>query len=199
MATAHAKARLSPKVESTDASAAEAIMRYALFKDVPNRQRRKKRKLNNGGAVRRGDDDSGEEGEEDEEEEATEDEEEPKRMTEMPLKDDLVKSAASGPGSPRNQGAVDREGSQTVHRTTQDLDMDDVTLAGTNEAGAIRPERWGFHHTMHGLLNTINSMNEPGVADCSSSGLGWQNSGLRQCRMTIQYSLRILLLRSIPG
>lgn len=85
LATAHAKARLSPKVEERDASAAEDILRYALFKDVVKRQRRKKRKLNNGGAsARRGEDgeeDSEEEDEEDEDENTAEEEVPPERMT----------------------------------------------------------------------------------------------------------------------
>jgi DNA replication licensing factor MCM3 len=50
LATAHAKARLSPKVQESDAREAETIMRFALFKEVPKRRRRKKRKLNTGGA-----------------------------------------------------------------------------------------------------------------------------------------------------
>ncbi|KAG6866886.1 hypothetical protein C0991_008823 [Blastosporella zonata] len=59
LATAHAKARLSPKVEEADAKQAEEIMRFALFKEVPKRQRRKKRKLNDGGAARKGEDRDG--------------------------------------------------------------------------------------------------------------------------------------------
>ncbi|KAF7310563.1 DNA helicase [Mycena chlorophos] len=55
LATAHAKARLSPKVELTDAAEAETIMRFALFKEVPRRQRRKKQKLNSGGVNAEGD------------------------------------------------------------------------------------------------------------------------------------------------
>lgn len=58
LATAHAKARLSPKVERVDAKQAEEIMRFALFREVPKRQRRKKRKLNSGAAVRKGSDGS---------------------------------------------------------------------------------------------------------------------------------------------
>ena len=34
-------------------------MRFALFKEVPRRQRRKKRKLNDGGAARKGEDGEG--------------------------------------------------------------------------------------------------------------------------------------------
>ncbi|KDR84871.1 hypothetical protein GALMADRAFT_107292, partial [Galerina marginata CBS 339.88] len=73
LSTAHAKARLSPKVERADAKQAEEIMRFALFREVPKRQRRKKRKLNNGAAVRKGSDgsDDGEtDGSEDEQDSA---------------------------------------------------------------------------------------------------------------------------------
>lgn len=68
LATAHAKARLSPKVERVDAKQAEEIMRFALFREVPKRQRWKKRKLNSGAAVRKdGSDDDGESDDSDEE------------------------------------------------------------------------------------------------------------------------------------
>ncbi|KAF4623005.1 hypothetical protein D9613_001700 [Agrocybe pediades] len=71
LSTAHAKARLSAKVERADAKQAEEIMRFALFREVPKRQRRKKRKLNNGAAVVKGHDGSSE-GETDESEDEAE-------------------------------------------------------------------------------------------------------------------------------
>jgi DNA replication licensing factor MCM3 len=85
LATAHAKARLSSKVEERDASAAEDILRYALFKDVVKRQRRKKRKLNHGGASARGEEGEEEEDGSDEDEDDENSEEElvppaPERM-----------------------------------------------------------------------------------------------------------------------
>ena len=46
LATAHAKARLSHKVEERDAEAAESILRFALFKEVVEDERRKRRKPN---------------------------------------------------------------------------------------------------------------------------------------------------------
>jgi len=70
LATAHAKARLSPKVERANARQAEEIMRFALFREVPKRQRRKKRKLNNGIAVRKGSDGSDDDDSEESEDEA---------------------------------------------------------------------------------------------------------------------------------
>jgi len=44
LATAHAKSRLSNRVEDRDAAAAEAILRFALFKEVVEDESRKKRR-----------------------------------------------------------------------------------------------------------------------------------------------------------
>ncbi|KAI0600945.1 MCM2/3/5 family-domain-containing protein [Biscogniauxia sp. FL1348] len=44
LATAHAKSRLSSRVEERDAAAAEAILRFALFKEVVEDESRKKRR-----------------------------------------------------------------------------------------------------------------------------------------------------------
>ncbi len=46
LATAHAKARLSNRVEQRDAEVAEGILRFALFKEVVADERRKRRKVN---------------------------------------------------------------------------------------------------------------------------------------------------------
>lgn len=65
LATAHAKARLSPKIQQRDAQAAEEILTFALFKEVLKREKRKKRKLNNGAtgaATQGGDEDDDAEG-----------------------------------------------------------------------------------------------------------------------------------------
>ena len=45
LATAHAKARLSNRVEEKDAKVAEGILRFALFKEVVEVERRKRRKI----------------------------------------------------------------------------------------------------------------------------------------------------------
>lgn len=47
-------------------------MRFALFREVPKRQRRKKRKLNSGAAVRKGSDESDNEDEDEESDEEQE-------------------------------------------------------------------------------------------------------------------------------
>ncbi len=44
LATAHAKARLSTRVERRDADVAETVLRFALFKEVVTDERRKRRK-----------------------------------------------------------------------------------------------------------------------------------------------------------
>ena len=61
LATAHAKARLSHKVEERDAEAAESILRFALFKEVVEDERRKRRKPNARDDAMSTDDDSSDE------------------------------------------------------------------------------------------------------------------------------------------
>ena len=58
LATAHAKARLSHKVEEKDAEAAESILRFALFKEVVEDDRKKRRKVARPDAMSSDDDDS---------------------------------------------------------------------------------------------------------------------------------------------
>lgn len=82
LSTAHAKARLSPEVEEKDAIEAERIMRYALFKEVPKRQRKKKRKPNAGTGGRGGQGD-GEDSEDESDDESGDEPNAPGRM-EMP-------------------------------------------------------------------------------------------------------------------
>ncbi|KAH0560074.1 hypothetical protein GP486_003409 [Trichoglossum hirsutum] len=48
LATAHAKSRLSNRVEERDAVAAESILRFALFKEVVEMERTKRRKVSRG-------------------------------------------------------------------------------------------------------------------------------------------------------
>lgn len=66
LATAHAKARLSNRVDERDAIAAEDILRFALFKEVVEDERRKRRRVGTDVPI----DSSDEEQEEEEEEEA---------------------------------------------------------------------------------------------------------------------------------
>ena len=118
LATAHAKARLSSKVQEKDAKAAEALLRYALFKEVAKRTRKnKKRRLNTGRSTRLGGGhDSDEEDEsEEEEEESEEEEEEPKRMTIPPGK---------GPGAKDISMEVEYSGELQPERQVYTLDRE---------------------------------------------------------------------------
>jgi DNA replication licensing factor MCM3 len=156
LATAHAKARLSPKVEERDASAAEDILRYALFKDVVKRQRRKKRKLNHGGAsARRGE--GGEEGsdedDEDEDDENTAEEEDvpPERMAAAVPAVKAAKATGMSDGAARGisqdpiWGAADTQ-SEDVQ---MDLDPTAAAVTASDDRSGIRPDRYvtfGFLH-----------------------------------------------------
>jgi DNA replication licensing factor MCM3 len=161
LATAHAKARLSPKVEERDASAAEDILRYALFKEVVKRQRRKKRKLNHGGASARGEDD-GEGSDEDENDENSDEEEvPPERMSArapVPVPAAVAKAkagtaAADGSGAPRGisqdpiWGATTDSQSQSQNPNQEEdvrmnLDPPHVAAASDDHSDSgIRPDR----------------------------------------------------------
>ncbi|KAH8835944.1 ATP dependent DNA helicase [Flagelloscypha sp. PMI_526] len=83
LATAHAKARLSTKVEESDALLAEEIIRFALFKEIPKRERRKRRKLNDGKAVKRGEDTDAEGDTDDEDGDDSDEEMQPNRPQRM--------------------------------------------------------------------------------------------------------------------
>ncbi|KAI0726179.1 MCM2/3/5 family-domain-containing protein [Fomitopsis betulina] len=126
LATAHAKARLSPKVQETDAMAAEELLRFALYKEVLKRKRKtKKRRLNNGGGNRHGSADSDESDEESDEEEA--EEEVPQEAQRMPMPAQAKRKERATPDG-------DAGGSQ-------DATMVDQVPAGTTEDGQLRPER----------------------------------------------------------
>ncbi|KAK0233269.1 MCM2/3/5 family-domain-containing protein [Armillaria fumosa] len=133
LATAHAKARLSVKVEQQDAKQAEEIMRFALFKEVPKRQRRKKRKLNNGAAVRKGVDDGEGSDEESDGEETGDDEPAPERMS-MP------------PASPQTTGTT------AVQDPVWGDESQDVTMVASSSGsaaagGRMNPERYALFRT----------------------------------------------------
>ena len=131
LATAHAKARLSQKVTTTDAEQAEAILRFALYKEVLRRKARKKRKVNQPGATQPEGSDDEDEGEEDEEEE--DEEEAPQRM-EQPA----AEKAKDIPDAELAQDPVWGDG-------TQDVEMD-IEPAAPSDASAtvLRPERLDF-------------------------------------------------------
>lgn len=134
LSTAHAKARLSVKVESEDARAAEEIMRYALYKEVAKRQKKKKRKLNRVGAAGGMDEDDSQDSSDEEENGQGEGEqpEVPERMS-MP------------PQVPANkQPAINQSSQDTLwNDSSQDLAMDTLPAAatGSSQEGGVPPER----------------------------------------------------------
>lgn len=137
LATAHAKARLSPKVEEEDAQQAELIMRFALFKEVTKRGRRKKRKLNDGGAVRKGEDAEGS----DDDSDGSGDELHPpvERMS-MPPAGPV---AAQARVPPRNGATLD----PIWGDESQDVQMEpepQPVASGPSVDGGVQPERFVF-------------------------------------------------------
>lgn len=127
LATAHAKARLSPSVERADAVEAEIILRFALFKEVPKRQRRKKRKLNDGNAVRKGE---GSGSDESESGESGDEADQPNERMSMP---------PQAPRNPETQDPIWGEDSQDVQMSDAPLQAP-PPAAGSND-GRILPER----------------------------------------------------------
>ncbi|KAI0666348.1 ATP dependent DNA helicase [Trametes maxima] len=130
LATAHAKARLSPKVQRQDAKIAEEILRFALFKEVLRRTRRKKRKLNNGAvdAIDEDDEDGEAEGESDE---GSDEEEE---------------EASQRMATPKPKAAKVKEVEKPAPETQWDNDVTMVDGANGAAAGGggqqgIRPDR----------------------------------------------------------
>ena len=124
LATAHAKARLSSTVERADAVEAENILRFALFREVPKRQRRKKRKLNDGNAVRRGDGSGSDESDSNDEAE-----QQNERMSMPP----------QAPGNSESQDPIWGEDSQDVQML--DVPSQAPPPAAGSDDGQIRPER----------------------------------------------------------
>lgn len=135
LATAHAKARLSTKVEEADAREAEVIMRFALFKEVPKRERRKKRKLNTGGASR---EDGETEGEDSDDEPAT-----PARMSMPPqAKDKGTPTPEPEPVIPHAAATQDPIWGDESQDLTMDVDVPAAAAGEAAEDGKIQPQRF---------------------------------------------------------
>ncbi|KAF9821811.1 hypothetical protein IEO21_00241 [Rhodonia placenta] len=138
LATAQAKARLSPKVMEQDAMVAEELLRFALYREVLKRKRRTKRRLNNGKSARRGSND-GEESSGDEDDDEDDDEtgpQSPSRMEEP--------QQAKG----KEKAAPDHQNADPVWgEDSQDIQMQEPAPAGITEDGRIRPERLKLFRT----------------------------------------------------
>ncbi|KDQ54871.1 hypothetical protein JAAARDRAFT_196259 [Jaapia argillacea MUCL 33604] len=138
LSTAHAKARLSTKVEETDSMAAEEILRFALYKEVLKKpSRRKKRKMTRGGAGKRGDD-SDEDGSDDESDGDDPNDAAPQRMS-MPPRQQQQQPA---PAAQQSQDPIWGEDSQDPMDVEQP-----PPAAGPSQDGGIRPERLKLFRT----------------------------------------------------
>lgn len=145
-------------------------MRFALFKEVPKRQRRKKRKLNDGGAVRKGGD---HEGSDDDSDGSGNDMPAPvERMSVPPA------HIRPLPGSEPAQDPIWGDESQDVQM--------DVTqppaVAGPTNDGRIRPERFVIFFLLMHLINIFV------LIGSNNSDLAWQIFSQRDCRMMSRYS-----------
>lgn len=187
LATAHAKARLSHRVEERDAEAAEAILRFALFKEIVEDGRKKRRKV--GRAPASDDESSGSEDDDDDE-----DDDDTQRPTTIP-RPSGTRSSTRGVARPRNavngtanhdadSGSDDDDDLYTVSPRTQRRTNDPsqsqsqmsvassqpasqlLTSQGdesqrTNGADVISPSRLRVFRTALGqLLNTNVFQNE---------------------------------------
>jgi len=114
-------------------------MRFALFKEVPRRQRRKKRKLNDGGAARKGEDVDGSNDDSDGSEDELDTQVE--RMSMPPA------GAAAQARSPRRKQVV---ADPIWGDESQDIQMGveqaPPAVAGPSDDGKIRPERFVIFH-----------------------------------------------------
>lgn len=146
LSTAHAKARLSSKVEEKDAIVAEGILRFALFKEVQKKASNKRRKLNTGKpAADSSESEEDEEGSgESSEEETPQTQERAKRMSGKP-------SAAKTPVTRRTKGAAAvtspgaaAESQYSAPVATQDEEMMELDESQDINAGPARvaPERY---------------------------------------------------------
>ncbi|KAG6260880.1 hypothetical protein E4U48_008058 [Claviceps purpurea] len=114
LATAHAKARLSSRVEEQDAVAAEAILRFALFKEVvEDENRKKRRRTRTVDLVSSSEDDSGTDGGLEDKEDATSGARTVRATTRL-------SQTTARPWSARNAKSTDRDGSPGGNLTTQD-------------------------------------------------------------------------------
>ena len=105
-------------------------MRFALFREVPKRQRRKKRKLNSGAAVRKGSD--GSDGEEDESDDSDDEPATAERMT-TPV------ATTAAPVVPPEDPMLGDE-SQDVAMTVDDQPA--TALSGPTDNSNVRPDRY---------------------------------------------------------
>jgi DNA replication licensing factor MCM3 len=107
-------------------------MRFALFREVPKRQRRKKQKLNSGAAIRKGSDQSGEEADDDEESDEEQGPVPPERMSTP------ARTSRAPTVQPMLQDPIWGDDSQDISMAVDDAPP---VVAGPSTDGTMRPER----------------------------------------------------------
>ncbi|KAG8526481.1 uncharacterized protein KY384_008681 [Bacidia gigantensis] len=133
LATAHAKARLSHRVEEKDADAAESILRFALFKEVIEDERRKRRK------TRRADDDDGTSSNSSS---SDEDDDDADRVEELPNSTNQRRSERASGGTTRTRGTNGHATSNGNVETSSDEDSDTYQpTAQGNQRNSSRAQR----------------------------------------------------------
>jgi DNA replication licensing factor MCM3 len=138
LSTAHAKARLSQKVDESDAMAAEELLRFALFKEVMKPERRKKRKLNKGTAAGGGgDDDSDADSDAPEDEDADEEAESESAAAKAKRMEMPAGSPAPTNGRPRRGTASpQKKGAAPADDDEEEINVDDLLMEEADEEAA---------------------------------------------------------------
>ncbi|EPQ61063.1 MCM-domain-containing protein [Gloeophyllum trabeum ATCC 11539] len=153
LSTAHAKARLSAKVELADAEVAEEIIRFALYKEVLKRRRKhKKRKLNTGAARAKGQREGSDDEESDESE--SDDEGSQGQSTRMSMPPTQQGQAQAAPAAQESQDPIWGEDSQDAQMEVEQQQ------GGPAEDGGIRPERLKLFRTRLANLFATNLQDE---------------------------------------
>jgi hypothetical protein len=163
-------------------------MRFALFREVPRRQRRKKRKLNDGGAARKGED---AEGSHDDSDGSGDELDTPLERMSMPP----AGGAAAQARSPRrNQVVQDPIWGDESQDDRMVVEQPPPAVAGPSEDGKIRPERFViFYHRCFqlGFTGTCCPLG------FSSSGHGWQTFLQHDYKTKSRYSYPTFLRPSM--
>ncbi|CAZ82208.1 unnamed protein product [Tuber melanosporum] len=159
LATAHAKARLSNRVEERDAIAAEEILRFALFKEIVQDERKKRRRV--GSAEM--DVDSSDDDDDDEEEES-----QPRTRGSSRR----ARASARNKSQTANGGADDHE----MDAAVDDDDDDDLYSAPTSSrhtrrsgrSAVTQDESQNSWASSHRASSVLQSQTESGQASSSA-------------------------------
>lgn len=146
LATAHAKARLSPTVSVADAHGAEAILRFALFKEVM-----KSRKSQSGNKRRKvdkpkkgvGSDEEEVEDEDESDEEVNAEETQPAPKSKYPTSSRAAPPEATASASQTvNQQSSDQMQLDPPSAVQPSTEESQITDSNATSSGALTPERY---------------------------------------------------------